>query len=663
MLILSRDEADESENVAPVTSWTTDKSSINFTALPSYFNLDSAEHVLSHSFILEVFLRRFPFRGFAARRFSLATSKVTMATMAAKVAPVVEPAPESKPTKLHGRAFYESIGSPKYIIAPMVDQSEFAWRMLTRSFLPESQRPSILAYTPMFHARLFAETQKYRDSHFQPTLSSKLSPKTSAPTADPDTPYLDGHPALDRPLFVQFCANDPSSLLAAASLAAPFCDAVDLNLGCPQGIARKGHYGAFLQEDQALIHDLVKTLHETLPVPVTAKIRILETKEATLAYARNVLDAGASILTVHGRRREQKGHLTGVADWDYIRFLRENLPAETVLFANGNVLQHGDLQRCLDATGADGVMSAEGNLSDPALFAAPPAPGEAEREYWRGRDGRGGYRVDAVVRRYLDIMHRYVLEQEPPVRRPLFVPGDDEGWLAKADEQGEEDEEPARKKRRKDGGNGGKGGGGKLTSATAGPNFVGMQAHLFHMLRHFVTKHHDVRDALAKGKLGDISVYERILEMVEGKVAEGLLEYERTDGKSVEKDMARNGAYDKGSRDETTTNQSEEQVVEEDDPDSSVATVKRCKRPWWILQPIVRPLPKEALAKGAISLSRKERQKQEQEQEAKARETATEAHPAVAVQSNGNGNGAEPEQATEKLEKQTSFPDSGLVSG
>lgn len=35
-----------------------------------------------------------------------------------------EPTPAAS-TKLHGRAFYESIGSPKYIIAPMVDQSEF----------------------------------------------------------------------------------------------------------------------------------------------------------------------------------------------------------------------------------------------------------------------------------------------------------------------------------------------------------------------------------------------------------------------------------------------------------------------------------------------------------------------------------------------------------
>jgi tRNA-dihydrouridine synthase 1 len=31
----------------------------------------------------------------------------------------------SKRVKLHGRAFYESIGSPKLVLAPMVDQSEF----------------------------------------------------------------------------------------------------------------------------------------------------------------------------------------------------------------------------------------------------------------------------------------------------------------------------------------------------------------------------------------------------------------------------------------------------------------------------------------------------------------------------------------------------------
>ncbi|KAI3400949.1 hypothetical protein diail_1157 [Diaporthe ilicicola] len=582
----------------------------------------------------------------------------------------------ARPAKLHGRAFYESIGSPKYIVAPMVDQSEFAWRMLSRSFLPESERRSILAYSPMLHARLFTDGQKYRLSHFQPTRLSK-SQITSQPRADATSdsapsdhqPYLDGNPAVDRPLFVQFCANDPQALLTAAKLVAPHCDAVDLNLGCPQGIARKGHYGAFLQEDQELIHTMIKTLHENLPVPVTAKIRILETKEATLAYAKNVLSAGASILTVHGRRREQKGHMTGVADWGYIRHLRENLPPDTVIFANGNVLQHGDLQRCLDATGADGVMSADGNLSDPALFAPPPPPSEHTREYWRGSDGRGGWRVDAIMRRYLDIMHRYVLEQEPPARRPLFMPGDDETWLreeeakeAAAAEREGDAQEPARKKRRKGGGGGGGGGANnnKVTSITAGPNFVGMQAHLFHLLRHFVTRHHDVRDALAKSRLGDISIHEGILRMVERKVAEGLLEYERTGGKSAEDD-GRNGAYEKGSRGEAEADaEADSEVV--DDPDSSVATIRRCKRPWWVAQPIVRPLPAEALAKGAISLGKKDAKKKA-EAEGQPAAAAAAAAAAVVAPAAEAGEDGSAGQAAESLEKTTDFPESTLVSG
>lgn len=453
----------------------------------------------------------------------------------------------------------------------------------------------------MFHSKMFAEP-KYRDSHFQPLTSAIPSPPdpyhiSQLPASDR---HLDGNPAFDRPLTVQFCSNDPEDLLAAAKHVAPFCDAVDLNLGCPQGIARRGNYGAFLQESPDLIARMIKKLDEHLDVPVTAKFRILETKEKTLEYAKTILEAGASILTVHGRRREQKGHNTGLADWQMIRFLRENLPKDTVLFANGNILQHEDIAKCLDATGADGVMSAEGNLYDPTIFAEPPLEGQEGPEYWRGRDGKGGYRVDAVFRRYMDIIHEYALGQQPPVRKPLWQPGDVE---QPPSPPGEEEEGPPRKRQKQN----------KDKGQLKNPNLTAMQAHLFHLLRPLVSQHHDVRDALARCRMGDIDAYENVLKLTEKAVKEGIQAYEQehagaTDGSSAVLSDCAPSEVGKGA------------PPDETDPyTSSLATVARCRRPFWVCQPYVRPLPKEALEKGSMQLSKKEKKRLEQhEAETKA---------------------------------------------
>jgi len=238
--------------------------------------------------------------------------------------------------KLGGFEFFEKVlNSPKYICAPMVDQSYIAFRALCRRYGTQ------LCYTPMMHSKIFATDAAYRSKHF---------------VTDPQ----------DRPLVVQFCANNPSYLLQAAKYVENQCDAVDINLGCPQNIAKSGNYGAFLMESPELVYQMVNVLHKYLSVPVFCKMRILRDIEQTVKFAKMLQDAGCQLLTVHGRTKEQKGRYQSLADWSAIKRVKEELSIPVI--ANGNIRELSDVMRCLQETKVDGVMSAEGLLKTPPLF-------------------------------------------------------------------------------------------------------------------------------------------------------------------------------------------------------------------------------------------------------------------------------------------------------
>lgn len=236
---------------------------------------------------------------------------------------------------VHAWEHWRSLGAPRYVMAPMVDGSELAFRTLSRRYGTE------LAYSPMLHSRMFNASEKFRSEMF--TTSE-----------------------VDRPVVAQFCANDPELFVQAATHVQDRVDAIDLNLGCPQGIARKGRYGSFLQDDWDLLERLVSTAARELKVPIWCKIRIFDDRAKTVAYAQMLEKAGASLIAVHGRTREQKGKNAPPADWDSIKAVKEAVRVPVI--ANGNVRSREDADEAMRYTGADAVMAAWALLDNPAVF-------------------------------------------------------------------------------------------------------------------------------------------------------------------------------------------------------------------------------------------------------------------------------------------------------
>lgn len=174
------------------------------------------------------------------------------------------------------------------VAAPLVGCSDLAFRLLVR------RHGADLAYTEMLHADRFASDEAYRQQLFFSQLDAR-----------------------DRPLIVQFCANEAAPLVAAAKLVEAHCDGVDLNLGCPQSRAREELYGAFLLDRQHWdrVCGLVRALAEALSVPVCCKIRLMPALAETIELALRLEAAGCQLLAVHGRERgSERRRRQGAAD-------------------------------------------------------------------------------------------------------------------------------------------------------------------------------------------------------------------------------------------------------------------------------------------------------------------------------------------------------------
>lgn len=245
----------------------------------------------------------------------------------------------------------------RYIAAPMVKQADGPFRLLVRKY------GASLTYTQMLLPDRILNDQDYLEYHLR-DLSI---------TSD------DG---LERPVVIQLCGHDPQTIVKAGRKLQGHCDAIDLNLGCPQESARDGHFGAYLlgQKNWPLVEEIVSAMSSSFSVPVTAKLRLCQPSHATLDLSQRLEACGVSWVTLHARNVSARRRRQGSANLDEVKRLKGNLQVPVV--SNGNVREFSDLLANTEYTGADGVMVGETLLGNPCLFAGTvPDPVKISLEY------------------------------------------------------------------------------------------------------------------------------------------------------------------------------------------------------------------------------------------------------------------------------------------
>ena len=162
---------------------------------------------------------------------------------------------------------------------------------------------------------------------------------------------------------VQLFGSKPESFVKAAQKVSDEADIIDVNFGCPSATVTNNDAGSMLLKDPKNVSKIIEQLVKHINKPITAKIRLGYSKTTYNEVAKEVEDAGAALIAVHGRTAKQK--YSGLANWDAIAEIHSNLKIPVI--GNGDVKGPEDIEEKLHNK-CDALMIGRAAIGNPLIF-------------------------------------------------------------------------------------------------------------------------------------------------------------------------------------------------------------------------------------------------------------------------------------------------------
>ena len=244
--------------------------------------------------------------------------------------------------------FWQSLPKPLFVLAPMADVTDPAYRRLIVEYCtPSVMWTEFVSADGLYHTREKAQMN------------------------DADNPLMRDlqFTENERPIVAQLFSSTPEMMTyAAAFVAERGFDGVDINMGCPdKSIERQGCGAAMIKNPETATRILAAA--RTSGLPVSVKTRIGYDTEDIDGWIAHILALAPAALTVHLRTRKELSRVP--AHWDLmprITALRDRVSPDTLIIGNGDVQSISEAHEKVRTYGCDGVMLGRAIFGSPWLF-------------------------------------------------------------------------------------------------------------------------------------------------------------------------------------------------------------------------------------------------------------------------------------------------------